>query len=59
MVKLNKLDFEKAAEYPPREYRDISAVDVLRWLKQANLFFAKFSTAEELSRQSELKIRGK
>jgi len=53
--KLSKIDFQKGSEYPPQEFKNLSAEEILRWLEQANKFIRKFLSADEILRQRELK----
>jgi len=54
MGKLDKDIFAKASEYPPKEFKNLSAEDVLRWLEQTNRFFRKFLKPEEMRRWREI-----
>lgn len=54
MEKLDKDIIAKASEYPPKEFKNLSAEDILRWLEQTNRFFRKFLKPEEIIRWREL-----
>jgi 2-polyprenyl-3-methyl-5-hydroxy-6-metoxy-1,4-benzoquinol methylase len=48
MASLNKEEIRRQAEYPPKEFKNLSAEDVLRWLEQTNRFVRKFLKPEEI-----------
>lgn len=48
MEKLSKEDILKATEYPPKEFKNLPAEDILRWLEQTNRFLRKFLKPEEI-----------
>jgi 2-polyprenyl-3-methyl-5-hydroxy-6-metoxy-1,4-benzoquinol methylase len=54
MEEPNKEQIQKAAEYPPEEFKNLSAEDVLRWLEQTNRFLRKFLKTEEILRWREI-----
>jgi len=55
MGKSNRIDYQKAMEYPPQEFKNLSAEEILRWLEQANKFIKKFLSVDEILRQREIK----
>lgn len=57
MAKLDNFDWQEASEYPPKEFKDLSAEDVLRWLEKTNRFFRSFLTTEEILRSREIKSK--
>lgn len=54
MEKLTREKIKEATEYPPKEFKNLSAEDVLRWLEQTNRFLRKFLTPEEILRWREI-----
>jgi len=54
MEKLNKEETKWREEYPPKEFRNLSPDEILRWLKQANAFLKKFLKPEDFIRWKEI-----
>lgn len=57
MAKLDNFDWQRASEYPPKEFKDLSAEEVLRWLEKTNRFFRSFLTTEEILRSREIRSK--
>lgn len=52
---MEKHDKEKIGQYPPVEYKNLSAESVLRWLEQSNQFVRKFLSSEDIAKWRKIK----
>ena len=52
---MEKHSKEGAGQYPPMEYKDLSAESVLRWLERANQFVRKFLSVEDIAKWRNIK----
>lgn len=55
MEELSKEAVQKASEYPPPEFKNLSAEDTLRWLEQTNRFIRQFLKPDAIARWKDFK----
>ena len=55
MEELSKEAVQKASEYPPPEFKNLSAEEVLRWLEHTNRFIRQFLEPGTIARWKEFK----